>query len=596
MEDINKRIKEIEDRLCQLPKGTLVYKTINGKKQPYLQQTINGKTKSVYVNKSSKDRILLELNEREELKKELDYLKCNGNYNIKNNIKTNISFKTIIKLDQELNQFINTVSNYKKRNCFNEIINYLYNDNYSRVLILYGLRRTGKTTLIKQAILDMNINNRSKSAYIQINYSNTLADLNYDLKILNDKGYKYIFIDEVTLMNDFIDGASLLSDIFVPSGMKIVLSGTDSLGFWISLQEQLYDRTNMIHTTFISYNEFKNVLGIEGIDNYICYGGTMSVSGNHYNENYLFSSENDIDEYVDSAIAKNIQHSLKCYQNESHFRNLEELYLKNELTSAINRVVEDINHRFLVSVLTKDFISHDLRLSANNPRKDRSNPNDILDRVDTKTITNRLKQALEILNMNEQKVKIEERHEIEIKEYLYALDLIEDIDIDFIPVKNNNAKITVVSQPGLRYSQAKILIEKLMLDEIFQDISAIDRKNIIDRILNEVKGRMMEEIVLLETKIAKKDKRVFKLQFSAGEFDMVVVDNENVTCEIYEIKHSDKIVLEQQRHLLDVDKCNATEFRYGKILNKYVIYRGENIVLDNGIIYLNVEEYLDKLY
>ena len=36
MENPRERIREIEKRLAQLPKGTLTYKTINGKKQPYV--------------------------------------------------------------------------------------------------------------------------------------------------------------------------------------------------------------------------------------------------------------------------------------------------------------------------------------------------------------------------------------------------------------------------------------------------------------------------------------------------------------------------------------------------------------------------------
>ena len=47
-----------------------------------------------------------------------------------------------------------------------------------------------------------------------------------------NSGYKYVFIDEVTLIEDFIEGAALFSDIFAACGMKIVLSGTDSLGFF----------------------------------------------------------------------------------------------------------------------------------------------------------------------------------------------------------------------------------------------------------------------------------------------------------------------------------------------------------------------------
>ena len=106
-------------------------------------------------------------------------------------------------------------------------------------------------------------------------------------------------------------------------------------------------------------------MGIVGIDNYIQYGGTMSLSGKRYNDNaQIFSSKKNTDEYVDSAIARNIQHSLKNYEYADHFRSLRDLYEKNELTNAINRIVEDINHRFTIEVLTREFQSSDLRISA----------------------------------------------------------------------------------------------------------------------------------------------------------------------------------------------------------------------------------------
>ena len=44
-----------------------------------------------------------------------------------------------------------------------------------------------------------------------------------------DAGFVYFFIDEITLIEDFIDNASLLSDVYAPQGLKFVLSGTDSL-------------------------------------------------------------------------------------------------------------------------------------------------------------------------------------------------------------------------------------------------------------------------------------------------------------------------------------------------------------------------------
>lgn len=88
---------------------------------------------------------------------------------------------------------------------------------------------------------------------------------------------------------------------------------------------------------------------------------------------------------------------------------------------------------------------------------------------------------------------------------------------------------------------------------------------------------MMEDIVLLETmKAADKDHRVFKLQFEAGEFDMVIYDQKENSCEIFEIKHSSKQVPFQYRHLVDEDKCQRTERRFGPIHGRYILYRGED--------------------
>ena len=433
-----------------------------------------------------------------------------------------------------------------------------------------------------------------RTAFIQLEQGDSLSDINIALKMLLKRGIKYVFIDEVTIAEDFIEGAALLSDIYAASGMKIVLSGTDSLGFVFSESEELFDRCIMLHTTYIPYKEFERVLGVSGIDEYIRYGGTMSLGGSHYNEVSTFRTKDSTDEYIDSAIARNIQHSLKFYQEGNHFRALAELYESNELTSAINRVVEDINHRFTIEVLTRDFKSHDLGISRRNLRKDRDNPTDILDDVDIDSITEELKNALEILNEEEQTVRITDAHRIEIKEYLDLLDLTVDILTETIPVNNNKSYRTAIAQPGLRYSQAVALVYQLLRDEAFQSISAEERHNILERILNEIKGRMMEDIVILETMKANPNKEVFRLQFAVGEFDMVIANPESISCEIYEIKHSDKIVPEQYKNLIDDNKVTATEFRYGKVTKRTVIYRGQN-AMDGDICYVNVEDYLRAL-
>lgn len=83
-----------------------------------------------------------------------------------------------------------------------------------------------------------------------------VSDLDFHNIIYATMIARYVFIDEVTLMEDFIDSAALFSDVFATMGMKIVLSGTDSLGFWLAMDEELYDRAKSIHTTFIPYREY----------------------------------------------------------------------------------------------------------------------------------------------------------------------------------------------------------------------------------------------------------------------------------------------------------------------------------------------------
>ncbi|MCQ2528246.1 MAG: AAA family ATPase [Saccharofermentans sp.] len=594
MDDIQNKIRQLEIEIDTLPIGYISRKNINGKIRLYHQWNENGKKKSKYVNDEVAEVLANLIAHRKELTKELKTLRLLLPVNTSEVKNTYENYITEIITGEQLRLFSSRSSNYNKRSLFDDIYSFLNSETDSKVLILYGLRRTGKTTLIQQALASLTPEQFNAAAFMQVRSGDTLAQVNQDLKLLQKRGYKYIFMDEVTLMSDFIEGAALFSDIYAACGMKLVLSGTDSLGFVFTSDNQLYDRCEMVHTTFIPYREFERVLGISGIDEYIRYGGTMSLGGVHYNEKSTFSNIKSTDEYVDNAIAKNIQHSLKYYQDAGHLRHLQDLFDNDELTSAINRVVEDINHRFTIDVLVRDFESHDLRISARNLRKDREEPTDALDKVDIKTINERLRQVLEIRNRSEQSVKIEDSHRIEIKEYLDLLDLTIDIAVESLPVVNDKSYMTVISQPGLRYSQVKELIRQLMLDETFKSISAVERKRIMERILDEVKGRIMEEIVLLETQKALPNKEIFKLKFAVGEFDMVIYDPENICCEIYEIKHSTEATSEQYRHLVDSRKCQDTEFRFGTINRKCVIYRGRTM-FEGDIEYLNVEEYLNQL-
>ena len=191
-------------------------------------------------------------------------------------------------------------------------------------------------------------------------------------------------------------------------------------------------------------------------------------------------------------------------------------------------------------------------------------------------------------------MEITQEHIEKIKKYLFMLDLI--VNCTERHEARAQEEHTVFSQPGMRYSIAKALVYSLKQDAYFQTISELDKEYIMAKILDDVKGRMLEDIVLLETcKAAPRNLDVFKFKFDIrGEYDMVIYDTNTNTCRIYEVKHSDKIVEQQTRFLRMKELNEITEKRFGKIVGKYVIYRGKTQGVD-GIQYVNVEEYLNSL-
>lgn len=589
---IQDEIERYQEQIAQLPAGNITFKTINGKRYPYLQwrDTDTGKQKNRIVKPEELETLTAQIAQRKELERKLK-----ASREAPPHESSEATFYSSVLRGQELAEFAAPTVLWKKRECYRKLHDYVYGNSTDRVFILYGLRRTGKTTLIRQLIAEMSAEVLEKTAFLQINASINLARINSDLKQLAQLGCRYLFIDEVTLMDDFVEGAALFSDVYATRGIKIVLSGMDSLGFLFSEDRELYDRCFMLHTTFVPYREFEGILGLKGIDEYIRYGGTMSFGGVNYNHSGMtFATKESTDEYVDSAIAHNIQHSLKNYQYGNHFRHLSELYEAQELTSAINRIVEDMNHRFTLEVLTKDFRSSDLALSAKNLLRDRKEPSDVLYQVDQNAVTEQMRAMLEIRNRPEMRVALTDAHRREIKEYLDLLDLTVDLDVVSMADLSKVEKHTAISQPGLRYSQAEALVKTLLKDPVFCSLSLIERNAVTKRILSDVQGRMMEDIVLLETKIARPDCEVFKLLFDVGEFDMVVFDPEAASCQIFEIKHSAEIAQQQYRHLTDERKCAQTEHRYGPITGKLVLYRGENRIVE-GIQYQNVEDYLRNI-
>ena len=504
-------------------------------------------------------------------------------------------FHTNVVTGAGLQALANSVAKYGKRDCFSTLQKFVNGSYDGKICILYGLRRTGKTTLLFQMLSELPI---EKTAYIKVQTIDDMSRLTKDLKVLFELGYRYVFIDEITLLSDFIDAAAVLSDVFSMMGMKIVVSGTDSLGFAMANRDELYDRSVTIHTSFIPFREYARLLNIRSVDSYIEYGGTLKMENMSFDDpdtafdEVAFRDDESTRKYIDTAISRNIQHTLKNDHYGEYFNQLRELYEKGELTNVINRIVQHMNHRFVLRVVEDEFKSHDFgsakELLLHDLPAERAT---VLYDVDEKQILERLKASIEVKEESETTVPITQEHIDKVKKYLLMLDLIVNC-----PERYESGKQTehiVFSQPGMRYAIAKALVYSLMQDAYFASISEADKAYITGKILDDVKGRMLEDIVLLEVcKAAPSTMKAFKFKFDAGgEFDMVIYDKAGQNCRIYEIKHSTEVNEKQTIHLRDAEKCQIVEKRFGPISGKFVLYRGKDTFAE-GVQYLNVENFL----
>ncbi len=114
------------------------------------------------------------------------------------------AFKTNIVAGSVLLALSKNVRGWQKRDCRRQLNAYLHNAECGRVRLLFGLRRTGKTTLLRQAVLDMTPEDAAKTAYVKATKQDTIADPNRDMEQLRSLGFRYVLLDEVTLMRDFI--------------------------------------------------------------------------------------------------------------------------------------------------------------------------------------------------------------------------------------------------------------------------------------------------------------------------------------------------------------------------------------------------------
>lgn len=515
-------------------------------------------------------------------------------------------WKTDVEYGDHLTNYISYGKQYLKRECFKDLVDFINEPILAKVCALYGLRRTGKTVLLYQL---MSILDPDTTAYIMLNPKNDILDLESDLMQLLRMGFKTVLVDEITYANDFASSSNLLADHYAMQGMKIVLSGTDSLGFKLASKRVLYDRIQLIRTTFISFKEYNRLLD-KNLDAYISYGGTLLQEGS-----VPFSSIASSTDYMNSAIVENIQHSLGVLDNDPDFYTcLKRVYYDNQLTGLINRILDDIKHRFAERVLNKPFKSSNLGALTQRIRN-LVRDNDSSAQALFNFISN---NRGSILSKYASSLSIQEDYQVsakvlaELQQYLIDLDVLSSYTV--VDAEYEKDTQYIFTQPGMQYSQATVLVDICKALPDYKKLNSAEAKLVDNFLINNMQGHILEDIVINHTQKALRDCEVFQFNFDNGEFDMIILDHNKCTMNIYEIKHSSECVAAQAKHFCNTRILEQLEQHYYPIGNLSVLYMGEdctkyvaiqdstnecNFVSDPlvgvKIEYQNVNEFLCKL-
>lgn len=152
----------------------------------------------------------------------------------------------------------------KYRHCWYKLMDYLKMKNDGRICGVGGLIGTGKTTMMLQAILE--INQFDKCLLLECDREDNLQEIRDIINLHSN--CKYVFIDNFTQVSG-IGACSVLADRYAYEGRKIVLTGDELILFKLLEADTLLDRMHLIDTTYVSFSECHE-LSNAGLKEYIC--------------------------------------------------------------------------------------------------------------------------------------------------------------------------------------------------------------------------------------------------------------------------------------------------------------------------------------
>jgi hypothetical protein len=484
---------------------------------------------------------------------------------------------TVIKTQHEFEQQLSNVVN--DRYLLIDMETYC-STTPKNILVLSGLRRTGKTTLMMRQALNL-LKSGRRVKYLIASRGTSCNELLINVRQSLEEKCEFLFIDEITFVEGFVDNADWIYNNTILKGHYCIVAGTDSYGLELASRDTLFDRVQKLRTTHMLFKEFKHVCG-GTLRDYVIHGGIFN--------------DLDIKQYLSTSIVDNIADSIDRYDN-ANIRGLD-LLSKEEIRTAVIKIISRIAYEHTIGLLRRQYKYPDLNTATSNLVQNSGefvllNEMDIIERV-AKSFG--LREDLSRFKDKELAsiVKI-------MNDDLVELDVVKRYKHVDLRRRRKGEETFLVTQPAARFQLTEIYLEAISAlgDETAQLLCEAVSANI--------QGQLMEAVILHETDLelngfvssdTKKPFDVFKFNAERAEFDVVVFNKRNKTLFLYEVKrnkHQDDLLChnffdEALSRILDYVK-RVYELDSVFKVHRGFLYGGESR-LDNGVKYINIEEYL----
>jgi predicted AAA+ superfamily ATPase len=234
---------------------------------------------------------------------------------------------------------LNIVMNFYNRNIYSALLNHL---GQKQITVLTGMRRTGKTTLVKQLMRDSTINQKYYFDLERMDNRILFSEPNYETIIyaLTQQGADFkdkvlIAIDEIQLVPNL---PSVLKYLYDTYDIKFIVTGSSAYYMKNMFSESLAGRKRLFEVYPLSFNELLSFNGVltsplslenAGVfvkseyerlknyyDSYINYGGFPEVVLSPSLENKKDMIQDIISSYInfDIALLSDIRNPANLYK------------------------------------------------------------------------------------------------------------------------------------------------------------------------------------------------------------------------------------------------------------------------------------------